>query len=319
MQATLFAALPDSATLHSERKEDLVRKIIADLAAHGVTAEELGGGLTNMNFRLDWGGSVYVLRIAPPGTELLGIDRATEAACSRAAAEAGVGPEFLLHLPERSALVSRFVPGRSLSEEALRMPEVLARVAATVRRCHGHPVPTGLAAFRPFEIIRTYVTLARERSVPMPPDLEQSLACLAQIESIIKTLGHVPDVLCHNDLLAANFLDAGDRLIIIDWEYGGAGDRYFDLGNFAVNAGLTEAQEVEFLTHYLGTPPTGDQVQRLRLMRLVSDLREATWSFLQAGLSKLGTPEEYLARGKDHLKRFLDTAQGLGLGPTLLQ
>ena len=110
--------------------------------------------------------------------------------------------------------------------------------------------------------------------------------------------------LCHNDLLPANFIDDGKEIRFIDWEYAGVGDRFFDLGNLAVNAQWTHEEEAAFLDDYFGqTRP--DDVRRLRLMRLVSDLREALWGFLQSAISPLHEPAYYLDYGAQHLERFL--------------
>jgi thiamine kinase-like enzyme len=110
--------------------------------------------------------------------------------------------------------------------------------------------------------------------------------------------------------LAANFIDDGESIRIIDWEYGGQGDRFFDLGNFAVNNQLSEEQERELLAHYFGES-TPERHRRLQLMRLASDMREAAWGFLQAGISKLHSPDYYLTYGRKHLDRFLEKTASL--------
>jgi thiamine kinase-like enzyme len=133
---------------------------------------------------------------------------------------------------------------------------------------------------------------------------------LAKVENELKT--DEPPCLCHNDLLSANFIDDGTSLRVIDWEYGGLGDRFFDLGNFAANAELTEAQEAELLAAYFGEARP-EHLRRLRLMRLVSDLREAMWGFVQAGGSTLHEPEYYADHGRMHLARFLTAAARIGI------
>jgi thiamine kinase-like enzyme len=120
--------------------------------------------------------------------------------------------------------------------------------------------------------------------------------------------------LCHNDLLPANFIDEGGRLRLIDWEYAGAGDPFFDLGNLAVNLQLSEAQERTLLTAYLGAARP-DDLRRLRLMRLASDLREAMWGFVQAGISKLHAPPYYLDYAARHLQRCQASATEISHKP----
>jgi thiamine kinase-like enzyme len=265
----------------------------------------LDGGLTNRNYRVDAEGVSYVLRLAGVNTDLLGIDREREMACSRTAAGVDVGPEVITYLPEYQALVRRFVQGKQLTEADVRRPEVLRRLAQTLRRCHACKTPSDLGTFLPFEAVRNYYALAQQRTLPLPQELSQALDLLARLETELRT--GEPPCLCHNDLLPANFIDDGTCIRIIDWEYGGLGDRFFDLGNLAVNNVLDEGQERLLLEAYFGEARPED-LRRLRLMRLVSDMREAMWGFLQAGISTLHSPEYYLAYGRKHLERFLGAA-----------
>jgi thiamine kinase-like enzyme len=273
-----------------------------------LTVTPLGGGLTNRNYRVDAGGASHVLRIAGAGTEQLGIDREREVACSRAAAGAGIGPEVIAHLPEHRVTVTRFVQGKQFTAEEGRRPEVMCRLAQALRCCHDYSVPDSLGAFNPFAVIRNYHTQAGERNVLLPADLGQALDLLSSVEKELRTAE--PPCLCHNDLLPANFIDVGTAIYIIDWEYGGLGNRFFDLGNFAVNHQLDEAQELLFLEGYFGEARS-EQLRRLRLMRLVSDMREATWGFLQADVSSLESPAYYTDYGRKHLTRFLTAAEKL--------
>jgi len=167
-----------------------------------------------------------------------------------------------------------------------------------------------LKPFNPFAVIRDYLARAAGQNVPMSPEWNQALAVMARIETEMSRDG--THCLCHNDLLPANFLDAGARICIIDWEYGGIGDRFFDLGNFAVNHQLDAAQEAQFLEAYFGAAREED-LRRLRLMRLVSDLREAAWGYLQAAISTIESPAYYTAYGRKHLERFLIATDRTGL------
>jgi thiamine kinase-like enzyme len=267
-----------------------------------VTVTPLPGGLTNRNYRVDIGDESFVIRLAGANTDLLGIDRDREDACSRLAASVGIGPEVVAYLPEQNALLTRFVPGKLLTDEDVKKPDVLRRIAETLRRCHAAPVAEQLGRFSVFDTVRSYEKLARERNVPLPNSLSGALAVLRRIEGDARS--DEPPCLCHNDLLAGNFIDDGTMIRLIDWEYAGKGDRFFDLGNLAVNLQLGPGQEAALLEAYFGEARP-DDLRRLRLMRLASDLREATWGFVQAAVSKLHPPAYYLAYGQKHLDRFL--------------
>jgi thiamine kinase-like enzyme len=139
--------------------------------------------------------------------------------------------------------------------------------------------------------------------------LERALELLARIEQ--DSLSDDPPCACHNDLLAGNFIDDASAVRIIDWEYGGTGDRFFDLGNLAANNEFDDEHERTLLASYFGEVHP-DDLRRLRLMRLASDMREAMWGFVQSAISRLDV--DYLAYGRKHLERFLDSSEGVKLG-----
>lgn len=275
-----------------------------------VVVSPLGGGLTNRNFRIDAADESFVLRVGGENTGLLGINRACEHACSLAAAALGIGAEVIAYLPEHNALVTRFIPDRVLSAADIRQPEILERVVETLRRYHEGPAEVG--RFSPFDTVRSYFAQATRFRVSFPETIQRALALMSQIEAAVHS--HEPACPCHNDLLAANFFDDGTTVRLIDWEYGGMGDRFFDLGNLAVNNQFEEPHEFALLQRYFGEVRP-DDLRRLRLMRLASDLRESMWGFLQAGISTLDI--DYVDYGRHHLDRFLAGCAALGLATTI--
>jgi thiamine kinase-like enzyme len=294
----------------SDDIQALIQKI-PPLHGEAVTIHPLAGGMTNRIYKVDAGNDSCVVRIFGEGTELLGIDRVREFACSQAAAAVGVGPEVIAFLPELSALVTRFAPGHPLDSAALAKPAVLPRIADTLRRCHAAPVEANIGPFSVFDTVRNYIALARARHVHLPASLDDALVVFQRIENDVSS--SEPACLCHNDLLASNLIDDGATIRIIDWEYAGRGNRFFDLGNFAVNFQLTDEQEQAFLQAYFGRVHS-EQMRRLKLMRLASDLREASWGFLQEAIATIEPPPEYgsfLNYGKKHLERMMAAAHRL--------
>lgn len=264
-------------------------------------ATPLSGGITNQNFRVEVGGDSYVLRLLSTTTDHLGIDRDNEAACTRIAADLGVGPELVHYSLDDAILVVRFVEAETLSAESAREPARMARIVNQIKRYQGGPEFPGL--FCPFDTVRSYHQRAAERRVEFPASLDRALEHLQRIEAVVERVRTI--VPCHNDLLAANFLDDGEKIWIIDWEYGGMGDPFFDLGNFAVNQELDDDGTASLLEEYRGEVRTAD-LAHLKLMALASDLREAFWGFLQSGVSELDF--DYTAYGEKHLDRFLARA-----------
>ena len=264
-----------------------------------VLVTPLVGGITNQNYRVDIGGETFVLRIGGKGTQLLGIDRGREHTCTAIAAQIGVGAEVIHFLASEDALVTRFIVGTGISPETAAQPETLRRIVDSIKRYHAGPAFPG--TFSPFETVRNYHKLALERSVTFPETLPQVFALMERIEQALGAL-HQPKP-CHNDLLASNFIDDGHTIWILDWEYAGMGDIFFDLGNFAVNQALNEEQSELLLRYYFGEVRLAD-VAHLHLMRLGSDLRESFWGFLQMGISELDF--DYREYAHRHFNRFLE-------------
>jgi thiamine kinase-like enzyme len=276
------------------------------LSGKQVKVRRLKRGLTNRNYRLDCEGGPYVLRIMEENSRLLGIDRRAEYAALLAAADAGVGPEVVAFLPRKRALVTRFVKGRTLAPKALREPAVLRRVVASLRRYHA--CLNGAGTFSGFETVRRYYAQARRRNVAFPRSIAGALRILARIEDETG----VPERVCHchNDLLSSNLVDDRRKVWILDWEYAGTGDLFFDLGNLAANNLFKQEEENLLLQYYFGKARPAD-LRRLGMMRLVSDMREAMWGFLQMGISRLDF--DYQAYACRHLERFLQAAGRVAL------
>jgi thiamine kinase-like enzyme len=298
--------MTDVGVLRGELRDDLVRALqrVPEVAGRELTLAALSGGITNRNFLITLADAPdrYVIRLAGNDTHLLVISREVEHAATVAAAGVGVGPEVTAFIRPEGYLVTRFIEGSPVSDEAVRRPETLERVAASLRRIHDGPPIPGL--FVPFRIVEAYRALAAARGVPIPAAYELAAAASRRIElaCLMAPLEPRP---CHNDLLNANFIDDGTRIRIVDWEYAGMGDPYFDLGNFSINHELTTDQDAYLLGAYDGEVRPA-RLARLTLMRVVSDFREAMWGVLQQGISTLDV--DFVAYAGEHFDRLLANA-----------
>jgi thiamine kinase-like enzyme len=282
---------------------EVVARVTALLGPRQGSVVQLEGGITNRNFRVNFGGTDYVVRLPGKRTEALGIDRTAECIANKAAAKLGIAPGVAAMFEEPSCLVTLFIDGREMSAEELREPETLAEIARDLRRFHdsGTELPTG---FDSFELVEEYAKTAREHDSEPPDGYDDALAAAREIRKAIDGQPTHELVPSHNDLLTANFLRNGDGIQLIDWEYAGMGDRWFDLGNFAVNNELDDEQEAQLLEAYFGEPPDEHRRANLKLFRFMSDFREAMWGVVQAGVSELDFDfREYAQKHFDRLEK----------------
>jgi thiamine kinase-like enzyme len=252
----------------------IISRLEPELGPMDGAPEPLDGGMTNRNYRVRLGGEDLVLRLCNHGAEILGIDRTTEEIASRRAAAERIAPPVVAYLSDVPAMVTRWLPGGGLTPEEVRSPSVLPQVAEALRRLHASPaLPSSFAVFR-------LVEQQRELAATVPGSYDRVRALAQRIEAALThpEHAHVP---CHNDLLTANFVRDGQRVCIVDWEYAGMNDRYFDLGNLSVNNGFAHDDDRALLELYFEQPATQRRFAALQLMRVISDFREAMWGAVQ--------------------------------------
>jgi aminoglycoside phosphotransferase (APT) family kinase protein len=261
----------------TEVVDDLVERLWPGRAR---SIEVLAHGITNSNYVVDLGDERIVVRVPGANTHLLGIDRSNEVVAGALAAAIGVGPEVLATDASTGCIVFRFIDGRPIPTAELCEEPMLALFAETLRRVHhAGTTPT---IWNPYEVIRDHSAVARARGVDAPYDALPMLELLARIEL---ARPFKPAVLGHNDLLNANFIFDG-ALRIVDWEYAGMSDPFFDLANVSVNNAFPAGSELALVRHYVGE--VNDQVMAtLLLMQIVSELRESMWGVVQMAISAL--------------------------------
>jgi len=248
-----------------------------------VKVTSLSGGLTNENYLVEAGGQRYVIRIPGASTELLAIDRANELHNTRAAASTGIGPAVLEHIPELDVMVLEFIPGPTMSAQTLQSERMVRRMAESFTRLHG--APRFLKDFDMFRLIEEYLRIVEEHDVRIPADYRERLPQLKDIERAVQA-GALPSVSCHNDLLCENFIDDGHGLRIVDYELSGNNDPCFDLGNTAQEAGFDDGLRAVLCEAYFGRLDP-QQLARMNLFALMSDIGWTLWGAIQAKISTL--------------------------------
>ena len=242
----------------------------------------LTGGLTNRNYQVTAdGGDRYVARFSSPKSALLAIDREAEFRNSQAAATAGIGPEVVEFAPDEGVLVVKWIDGKTFDDATLDDEQELARVAAACRQLHAGP--SFVSDFDMFEVQRRYLAIVQEFGFRLPPDYLTFEPAVRRIEAVLRATAG-PTVPCHNDLLAANIMDDGDRLWLIDFEYSGNNDPGFELGNVWSEAALAPERLEHLVSCYFGGP-SPLQTARARLYALMAKYGWTLWASIQDAVS----------------------------------
>ena len=263
---------------------DQLATALARLSHAGQPSEvtELPGGLTNHNYRVRTGALDVVVRVSSPTSALLAVDHEHEWLNSLSAAQAGVGAPVVDYVPGAGILVVEFLPGRTYA--AADVGANLRRIAASLRRLHAGP--EFASRFDMFDIQRSYAAIVRRRDLRVPEGYWRLGAAAGRVEQALRVHPD-PLVPCHNDLLAANFLDDGGDVRIIDYEYSGTNEAAFELGNLVGESRLGHDHLVEVVDAYHGRV-SNRLLARAELWGLAGQYAWTLWGAFQHGVSVRG-------------------------------
>jgi thiamine kinase-like enzyme len=297
------------------RADDAVA-LVSLWRGEAVKVSPLSGGLTNENYLVEVDGMRYVIRVPGQSTELLSIDRVNEVFNTKAAATTGIGPGVLEVVPDLDVMVLEFIEGPTMSAKTLRSNEMAQRMATSFRRLHA--APRFLLDFNMFRLIETYLEIVEAHNVTIPADYRDRLPTVREIERAVNARP-LPSVPCHNDLLSENFIDDGSALRVVDYELSGNNDPCFDLGNTAQEAEFDGELRAALCEAYFGRPDP-QQLARMNLFALMSDVGWTLWGAIQAKISTIDydfvgyytarwhRAEEMMA--SDAFPRWLEQARG---------
>jgi thiamine kinase-like enzyme len=227
---------------------------------------------------------VFVARCSDDNAEALDIDRDAEHQNTCAAAEAGVGAPVVDYRPDLGVLVIGYLEGVTLHNDDVARPGVLPRVARSIRRLHEGP--RFVNDFDMFARQAGYLALVREHGMALPPGYD---GFAPQWERVRRALEAHPaaTVPCHNDLLAANFIDSGEHIWLIDYEYSGNNDPAFELGNASTECDLTTEQTDELVEAWSRGRSDARFRARVELQALCSEYGWSLWGFIQSASSPM--------------------------------
>ena len=259
--------------------------------------EPLEGGITNLNFLVSDSGSKSVVRLGSDIPEHL-VYRSNEIIVSEAAYQIGVSPKLIYNEP--GVLVLEFIESKTLEPKTVR--ENLNKIVPIIRKIHDE-IPNKLSGqpqiFWVFYVIKYYSNYLLNNN---SSHISLISSLLKKAEKLEKLSSPREIVFGHNDLLAANFLDDGSKIWVVDWEYGGFNDPLFDIGGLSSNNDLDENLENEVLEMYFKEKPSKDLIIKYNAMKTASLLRETMWSMVSEITSKIEF--NYAEYTSDNLKKF---------------
>lgn len=264
----------------------------------------LEGGITNFNYLVKDSGKDSVVRMGSDIPEHL-VFRSNEILVSKAAFEIGVSPELIYNEP--GILVLDYIKSTTL--EPITIRKNLERIIPIVKKIH-HSIPNKLSGqpsiFWVFYVIKYYSNfLLKNKSThsSLISDLLSKSNKLQELSSPREI------VFGHNDLLAANFLDDGSKIWVIDWEYGGFNDPLFDIGGLSSNNDFDPDMENLALEMYFDKKPSKELIIKYNAMKTASLLRETMWSMVSEITSKLDF--SYADYTFENLSKFRDSFENL--------
>jgi thiamine kinase-like enzyme len=262
--------------LGAEQLNELFEEFPA-LAGRPRELQELSGGLTNRNVKITTPNAVFVARCTDTSTNMLDIDRDQECHNTRAAAAAGVGAPVIDYRPDLGIMLLGYLPGKTLSNDDFQRPETLSKAAAAIRALHTGPRFRG--RFDMFEKQPAYLKTVLDNGFRIPPDYLDHADIFDEIAGVL-TRTDQTTVPCNNDLLAGNFIDDGDRMWLIDYEYSGNNDPCFELGNTWAECELSADQLDDFVAAYYGRR-LRHKVARAHLQGIVGKYGWTLWGCIQ--------------------------------------
>ena len=245
------------------------------------SVNELSGGLTNRNLKITTPNGDFVARISSNKSALLSIDRNAEYENSKIAADIGIGATVYDFLPEFGLLVIGYLPGKTFNSQDVA--NNLGRVAKSVKQLHS--AKPFVSDFDMFVIQQNYLKIVSERGFKMPDKYLDYADSVSQMKKAFSVLDE-GKVACNNDLLAANFIDDGQKIWLIDYEYSGNNDACFELGNIYSESNLSHDQLVELVDAYYGKHRP-EKVARAWLYALLARYGWTLWASIQNSISDI--------------------------------
>jgi len=269
-----------------------------------IIISKIDGGITNQNFLVTDSNKKYFVRVGEDIPEHL-VSRSNELKSSIAAASLGIAPEVIYN--NENLQVIKFIESKTLNDKDVK--EKIEDIILLIRKVHKE-IPKKLNGqsfiFWVFHVIRhysNYLENNKSKYSSMLSDLLTKSQILEEKSSPYEI------VFGHNDLLPANFLDDGNRLWLIDWEYAGYNTPLFDLGGLSSNNNFNPKEEIFLLENYFEKKINPQLLNQYNCLKCASLLRETMWSMVSEITSNIDF--DYVNYTDENLLKFEETYKNI--------
>lgn len=275
--------------------------LIPDWIGELISIEPLSGGITNRNYKIVVGGSLYFVSILGCDSQLLGIDWHNKVYNAKICSDAGLSPQVIHHFSEQKALVLEYLPLPLCTSESLHSHDVQRRLVHSLKVLHAGS--RFLVDFDMVSLIKSYMGIIKDWELDFLDGFRDCTKLIWEIgEALAPYREHL--VPCHNDLVPENLIDDGKRVFMLDFDYSGNNDPCFDLGSISLEANFSNTQIRELARAYFGQ--VSDKIlARIHLHSILGDVGWSLWSQIQAEISEIefdfdgyGTVRWYRTREK---------------------
>ncbi len=257
--------------------------IIPEWQGKAISISPVYGGITNQNFKVIVDQKPYFVSLANNTLDLLGVNLRNKYFNNKVCENLGLSPKIFHFLEADGVLITEFFTLPTLSAESLLISEVQERLVIALEKLHNGPHFKG--NFDIFNLIEHYLKIAKRNNIQLPLGFADSLTKVDTIRNALKPFRKelVP---CHNDLIAENIMDDGHRVYLIDFDYSGQNDLYFELGNLCVEAKFNDIQSRKLLKAYFGR--VNEEIESITYLNgMLSDIGWSLWSFIQTRISDI--------------------------------
>lgn len=238
------------------------------------------GGMSNKNFRVDFKGKSYVLRVPGNGSDGM-VERVNEEFNALEACKLGVNPEILFFNAKTGIKLANFVENaETLNAATIQRHDNMIKIAKIYQKIHGAHIRLK-NEFNIFREIEKYDILIEKAGATMYEGSEEIRKIVMALECYINELG-VELCPCHNDALYDNFIKAMDGTIyLIDWEYSGMNDPMADFAALFIEASYTKENEDFILGQYFNGKIPANAYKKILCYEILWDYLWAQWTVIK--------------------------------------